>query len=83
MLVLPFCAIAAMRKAEVSEVGVLTSAVARTRPFVVTEPVISVAALSLGFLVTWLMTPPVEPRPNNMDDGPINTSTESRANRSR
>ena len=74
---------AATRKADVSDVGVLTSTVVRTRPLVVTEPVISVAAFSDGFFVTWLMTPPVEPRPNSIDDGPISTSTESSANKSR
>ena len=71
------------RAALFSPNGVLTSAVVRMRPLVVTWPLSSVACFSPGFLVTWLMTPPVEPRPNSIEDGPIRTSIASSANVSR
>ncbi len=63
--------------------GTFTSAVVRTSPFVVPITCSSVALLSDGFFMTWLMTPPVDPRPNSIDDGPMRTSTASSANRSR
>ena len=72
-----------IRAADVSDRGWLWSAVVRTSPFVVAAICSSVACFSDGFFSTWLMTPPVEPRPNSMDDGPISTSTESRAKVSR
>ena len=63
--------------------GTFTSAVVRTRPLVVTEALSSVAFFRPGFFVTWLMTPPVEPRPNSSEDGPNRTSICSRAKTSR
>ena len=36
--------------------------------------------VSVGVLLTWLIAPPVEPRPNSNDDGPCSTSTSSRSN---
>ncbi len=80
---LPFCAIAATRKAAVSASGRSRSKVVRTRPLEVTEAETSVDAASDGFFVAWLITPPVEPRPNSIDDGPISTSTASSAKMSR
>ena len=46
----------------------LTSAVKRVSPLVVAWTLSSVALLRPGFLVTWLMTPPVEPRPNSIEE---------------
>ncbi len=37
----------------------------------------------LGDLLTWLIAPPVDPRPNITADGPLRTSTDSRLNVSR
>ena len=36
-----------------------------------------------GFFSTWLITPPVEPRPNSIADGPIRISICSRLKTSR
>jgi hypothetical protein len=80
---LPAWNIMLTRAAEDSPVGTLMSAVVRPNALVVPETVSSVDLLSVGFFRTWLMTPPVEPRPNSIDDGPISTSICSRANVSR
>ncbi len=63
--------------------GTLTSAVPRAKPLVVACRLSSVAFLRNGFLATWLMMPPVEPRPNSIEDGPIRTSICSSAKTSR
>jgi hypothetical protein len=74
---------AATRNADVSSTARPTSAVVRTMPFVVTDASTSVTGLSWATLLTWLTTPPVDPRPNSIDDGPISTSTASSAKVSR
>jgi hypothetical protein len=51
------------------------SSVARRTLAVLSTPVPSSWAASVGSLLTWLMTPPVEPRPKRIEDGPFNTST--------
>jgi hypothetical protein len=57
--------------------------VKRVRPLLVTDDWSSIALLSDGFFITWLITPPVEPRPNSIDEGPIRISICSRAKMSR
>ena len=63
--------------------GWLTSAVARA---VGPYPLVMLRVrlgTRLGDLLTWLIAPPVEPRPNMTADGPLRTSTDSRLNVSR
>ena len=69
---------AAMRNASSGPIGALMSAVVRASPLLVVDALSSIAFFSEGFFSTWLMTPPVEPRPNSIDDGPIRTSIDSR-----
>jgi hypothetical protein len=83
VLTLPFWNIVGMRKASFGPAGRLTSEVMRTSPLDVTEADASTYFCSEGFFRTWLITPPVEPRPNSIDDGPISTSICSSANVSR
>ena len=71
------------RKAEVCERGAFTSVVRRVRPSV---PRVTSAASRVpirGVLLTELMAPPVDPRPNSTEDGPVSTSTVSVSNGSR
>ncbi len=78
-----YCPIAATRNAEVSSIGRLTSVVTRNDGCV---PAITVAVANgvrVGTLLTWLITPPVDPRPNSIDDGPCSTSTASSEKTSR
>ena len=79
----PDCAMPAMRTAVVGSTARSTSTVVRAMPVVMTDASTSVPACSCGNLLTWLITPPVEPRPNSIDDGPISTSTLSSAKVSR
>jgi hypothetical protein len=71
------------RAALSSSKGVLTSAVKRVRPLLVTDDCSSIALVFCGFFSTWLITPPVEPRPNSIEDGPIRISICSSAKTSR
>jgi hypothetical protein len=69
--------IAFKRMADVSPSRTLKSPVVRTYrpvPIVVTT---SFRLASSGFFVTWLMTPPVEPRPNSIEAEPRSTSMRS------
>ena len=64
-------AMAFSRKAAQSLIGALISAVPRTSLLVptVTEP--ASIGRRTGVLLTWLITPPVEPRPNRVEAGPL------------
>ena len=42
-----------------------------------TLPVTEPKVLFCGCLVVWLITPPVEPRPNRIEEGPFSTSIDS------
>ncbi len=83
VLVRPDCAIPETRTAVVASVARFTSTVVRAMPLVVTDASTSVTAFNCATLLPWFTTPPVDPRPNSIDDGPISTSTASSAKVSR
>ena len=64
------------RNAEFSRpsMGRSISVVKRNVRSVPTVPVPAVIGASCGCLLTWLITPPVEPRPNRIEAGPFSTS---------
>ncbi len=66
-----------------SPIGWLTSTVARAvGPYPLVILKVRPGA-RLGALLTWLIAPPVEPRPKMTADGPFSTSTDSRLKVSR
>ena len=71
------------RSAAEADSGALRSAVIRARSSVPTLKAAAWNGCSVGALLTSLTTPPVDPRPNSTDDGPVSTSTASRSNGSR
>ena len=71
------------RAALVAEIGWFRSAVARYRSLLPSSPLTTSSGVRNGALLTWLIAPPVEPRPNSTADGPLRTSTESRSKLSR
>ena len=71
------------RKAAEGLSGWSMSATARYSSFVPTSAVRVRKGARVALLLTWLMAPPVEPRPNRVAEGPLMTSTSCRSKSSR
>ena len=65
------------RIAEDGSITQLKSPVARTRSAEPPDRLNAARGVSRGRLLTELMTPAVEPRPNSIEDGPSSTATAS------
>lgn len=71
------------RRAATPPNGWFRSAVTRPWGPLPAVPLTSWTGVSFGVLLTWLMMPPVDPRPNRTEEGPFSTSTDSRLKVSR
>ncbi len=71
------------RSAEVSPVFRLKSPVKRMKSPLPSVKLTSLALARTGCLLTWLTTPPVEPRPNSIEAEPRSSSTRSKLKVSR